>query len=68
MKRYVNICDEGRGGYGFGNLWVSEREALEEAKYLIPIPVGVAVTVDIEFSGDEARCAIRAFERAEAIA
>ena len=62
--KYVNVCDDGRCGYGFGNLWASEREAREEAKYLMPVPIGVAVTVNIAFEGDQVRSAIRAFERA----
>jgi hypothetical protein len=50
VKRFVNICDDGRGGFLFGHLWDVERDALEEASFLIPIPIGIAVPVDIHFN------------------
>ena len=35
MMRYVNVCDDGRGGYHFGPLWLTQGHAREEARYLL---------------------------------
>ena len=68
MIWFVNICDDGRGSFLFGQLWPTEREAQNEARYLLPCPLAVAVSVDIYFAGEAVRSAIRAIERVGACA
>lgn len=63
MKRYVNVCADGRGSFLFGQLWPSENEARQEARYLFPIPIAVGVSVEINHYERTVQSAIRALAR-----
>ena len=68
MMRYVNVCDDGRGGYHFGPLWPSQGQAREEACYLIPAPIAIGVPIEVSHpllrgATSRVNSAIRALQR-----